>query len=72
MQIARHRCHAVDHALVHANVDHVRAVLHLLPCDCYSFFVFSFLDQLRKLGRPSHIGSLTDQDEDAWLLREWL
>ena len=41
LQEARHRRHAVDHALVHADVDDVGAVLHLLPRDAHRFFEFA-------------------------------
>ena len=64
----RHCRDAVDHALVHADVDHVGPVLDLLPGYTYRFFVFAFLNQLREFGRTSHIGPLTDHDEDAGLL----
>ena len=72
LQKARHRGDAVDHALVHADVDDVRAVLHLLPGHADRFFVFAFLDQLGELRRTGHIGPLADHDVDAGLLRERL
>ncbi len=49
LQVARHGRDAVDHALVHADVDDVGAVLHLLPGDADRFFEFAFLDQLGEL-----------------------
>src|SRR3984893_10174904 len=72
LKIACHCRHAVDHALVHADVEDVRAILNLLPGYAYSFFILAVLDQLRKLGRTGHIGQLTDDDVDAGLLGEWL
>ena len=39
-QEARHRRDAVDHPLVHADVDDVGAVLDLLPRDADRLFVF--------------------------------
>ena len=45
LQEARHGRDAVDHALVHADVDDVRAVLDLLPRDADGFLVFAFLDR---------------------------
>jgi len=45
---ARHRRHAVNHAFVHAHVDHVRAVLDLLARDADGFFVLCLFDQLGK------------------------
>ena len=48
LQEARHRRDAVDHALVHADVEDVRPVLDLLPGDAYRFFVFALLDELAR------------------------
>ena len=62
LQEARHRGHAIDHALVHADVDDVGAVLHLLARDADRFFVLAFLDQLGELRRPGHVGPLADHD----------
>ena len=72
LQVACHRRDAVDHALVHADVEDVRPVLDLLPGYAYRFFIFALLDQLGELGRTGHIGPLTDHDVDAGLLGEWL
>ncbi len=63
---------AVDHALVHADVEDIRPVLDLLPGHAYRFLVFALLDQLRELGRSGHIGPLADHDVDAGLLGKWL
>ena len=43
LQEARHRRDAVDHALVHADVEDIRSVLDLLPGDAYRFFIFALL-----------------------------
>ncbi len=72
MQIARHGSDAVDHALVHADVEDVCAILDLLAGYADGFLEFAFLDELGELGRAGNIGPLADQDEDAGLLREWL
>ena len=72
LQKARHGGDAVDHALVHADVDDVGAVLHLLARDADGFFEFAFLDEPRELGRAGNVGALADHDEDALLLGEWL
>ena len=72
VQVARHRRHAVDHALVHADIEYVGAVLHLLSGHGNGFFVFVGLDQFGKLRRTGHVGSLAHQDKDAELLHEGL
>src|SRR5262249_47314104 len=68
LQETGHRGHAVDHALIHADVDDVGAVLHLLARDAYRLLILAFLDQLRELGRPGDIRPLTDHHVDAVLL----
>ena len=72
LQEARHGRDAVDHALVHADVDDVGAILDLLPGHAYGFFEFAFLDQPGELRRTGNIGPLADHDEDAGLLGERL
>ena len=72
LQKARHGRDAVNHALVHADVDDIGAVLDLLPGDAYRFFILALLDQLGELRRTGHVGPLADHDEDAGLLGEWL
>ena len=69
---ARHRRDAVNHALVHADVEDICPVFDLLAGDAYSFLIFTFLDQPGELRRTGHIGPLPDHDEDAWLLGEGL
>ncbi len=41
LQEARHRGDAVDHSLVHADVENVGAILHLLPRNTYRLFVLA-------------------------------
>ncbi len=68
-------CHgrdAVDHPLVHADVNDIGAILHLLPRHAHRFFKFSFLHQPGKLRRTGHIGPLANHDVDAGLLGKWL
>src|ERR1700722_377578 len=72
LQVTSHRHHAVDHALVHADVDHIGAVLDLLPGDAYRLLVFALLNQLGELGRTCNIGPLADHDVNAGLLSERL
>ena len=72
MQVARHGGDAVDHALVHADVDDVGAVLNLLARDADGFFELAFLDEARELRRAGDVGALADHDVDAGLLGEGL
>ncbi len=72
LQVTRHRGYAVDHALVHADVEHVGAVFHLLPGHADGLFVLALFDEPGELRRPGHIGPLADEDKDARLLREGL
>ncbi len=44
LQEACHRRDAINHALVHTDVEDVRPVLDLLPGYAYRFFIFAFLD----------------------------
>ena len=72
LQEACHCVDAVDHALIHADVEDIRSVLDLLASDADSRFVFADFDQLREFWRTGHVGPLPDHDVDAALLREWL
>ena len=72
LQEARHRGDAINHALVHADVEHVRAVLNLLPGDAYCLFIPSIFDQLGKFRRTGNVGPFADYDIHALLLSEWL
>ena len=53
LQKARHRGDAVDHALVHADVEDVRAVLDLLPGDAYASSYLPSLISLANFGEPA-------------------
>ena len=72
LQEAGHGGDAVDHALVHADVDDVGAVFDLLAGDADGFFVLAFLDELGELRRAGDVGALADHDVDAGLLGEGL
>ena len=72
LQEARHRRDAVDHPLVHADVDDVGAVLDLLARDAHGLLVLALLDQLGELRRAGDVGALADHHVDAGLLRERL
>ncbi len=58
-----HRGFAVQHGLVHVDVDHLRAGLHLLLGDFERLVVFAFEDQALELGRAGDVGALADVDE---------
>jgi hypothetical protein len=72
LEVAGHGGDAVDHALVHADVDDVGAVLDLLAGDGDGFLVLALLDQLGKLRRAGDVGALAQHDVDARLLGEGL
>ena len=72
LEEAGHGGDAVDHALVHADVDDVGSVFDLLARDGDGFFVLAFLDEAGELGRAGDVGALADEDEDAGLLGEGL
>ena len=69
---ARHRGYAVDHPLVHADVDDVGAALDLLAGDADRLLVLALLDELGELRRAGDVRALADHDVDALLLRERL
>jgi hypothetical protein len=58
-----HRLDAVDQAVVHVDVDDLRAVLHLLEGDFERFAVFVVLDQATELRRAGDVGAFADVDE---------
>ena len=72
LEVAGHGGDAVDHALVHADVDDVGAVFYLLAGDGDSFFVLAFLDELGEFGRAGDVGALADHDVHARLLSKGL
>ncbi len=65
----RHRGHAVEHPLVHADVEDVRAALDLLPRDGERALVVAREDELRELRRARHVRPLADDREDAFAQR---
>ena len=60
---AGHRRLAIDHALVHVDVDDLGAVLDLLARDFQRRFIVVGGDQLAELGRAGDVGALADIDE---------
>ena len=58
-----HRLHAVEQALVHVDVDDLRAVLDLLAGDDERLGVVAVRDQPAELGRAGDVGALADVDE---------
>ena len=63
LEEAVHRGDAVDHALVHVDVDDLRAGLDLLAGDRQRGGVVALLDQPAEPGRPGDVGALADVDE---------
>ena len=59
----RHRLHAVDQAVVHVDVDDLRATLDLLERDHERLAVLVVLDQSPELRRTGDVGALADIDE---------
>ena len=72
LQVATHCCNAIDHALVHADVENVGAIFDLLPGYADCVLVFAFLDQFRELRRTGHIRPFTNNYVDGGLLGKWL
>ena len=62
---AVHRRDAVDHALVHVDVDDLRADLDLLAGDRQRGVVVAGLDQVAEPRRAGDVGALADVDEQA-------
>src|SRR5690606_26099128 len=58
-----HGSHAVDEAFVEVDVDHLRAVLHLLAGYAYGLLVVAILDQPPEKRAAGDIRALTDVDE---------
>ncbi|CAB4945373.1 unannotated protein [freshwater metagenome] len=65
LEEAVHRGDAVDHALVHVDVDHLRASLDLLGCDADGGVVVAVLDELAEPGGAGDVGALAHVDEEA-------
>jgi len=63
IEIGHHRRFGVEHALVHVDIEDLRAVFDLLTGDCHRLVVAAFDDQPAKLRRASDIGPLADVDE---------
>ena len=72
LEEAGHGGDAVNHALVHADVDDVCAVFYLLAGYADGFFVLAFLDQLGELGGSGDVGAFANHHVDAGLLGEGL
>ena len=72
LEVAGHGGDAVDHALVHADVEDVGAVFDLLAGYAYGFFVLALLDELGEFRGAGDVGALADHDVDAGLLGEGL
>ncbi len=67
LEEAVHRGDAVDHPLVHVDVDDLRAGLDLLGSDGEGGVVVAVLDELAEAGGAGDVGALADVDEEALL-----
>ena len=63
LQVLRHRRFGIDQALVHVDVEDLRAVRDLLARDFDGLVVAVVLDQLLELRRTGHVRALADVDE---------
>src|ERR1700722_15598851 len=72
LQEARHGGGAVNHALVHTDVEHIGAVFDLLTGHADGLFILAVFDELGELRRTGHVGPFADHDVNALLLGEWL
>ncbi len=63
LQKADHRRLAVEHRLVHVDVDDLRAVFDLLAGDAERLLELVVQDQARERLRPGDVGALADVDE---------
>ena len=61
-ETSHHRL-AIDQAVIETNVDHVRAVAHLLAGDFHRGFEIASSNQLRELRRSRDIRALADHQE---------
>ena len=60
----RHALLGVEHALVHVDVDDLRAALNLLPGDAYRLIVLLLLDEAPELRRARDVGPLAHVHEE--------
>ena len=58
----------LQQAVVHVDVEHLRAVLHLLAGDGERLLVLLLLDQSEELTRAGHVASLADVEEVVFRL----
>ena len=58
-----HQLLGIQQGLVHAHIDHLGAVFHLLPGDLQGLLQLAVLDEFQEAGRTRHIGALADVDE---------
>ena len=63
VQEAGHGRLGVEHALVHVDVDDLRAVFDLLAGDVKRLFIFFLADQAGEAARAGDVGALADVDE---------
>ena len=63
IQKARHGRLGIEHRLIHIDVDHLRAVFHLLARHHQRLIVLAIQNHARKRTRAGDIGALADVDE---------
>ncbi len=63
VEVFDHRPLAIDQALVHVDVDHLRAVRHLVARNIQRCRIVASGDQLPEFGRAGDVGALADIDE---------
>ncbi len=69
VQEAHHRGLAVEHGLVHVDVDDLRAVLDLLPRDAQRVFVAALEHHARERLGAGDVGALADVDEQRFFIQ---
>ncbi len=65
IQKCNHRLLAIEHGLVHIDVDDLRAAFDLLARDVQCLVVFAVEHQFFERGRAGDIGALADVDEET-------
>src|SRR5690606_15175383 len=59
----RHRLHSVEEGVVHVYIEHLSAILYLLPCHAQCFLVFIVANESCEFLRTSYVCSLANINE---------